>query len=309
MDWLSRLLESSPVHGRLELRCTFDAPWRIEQPPAETGDMPYHVVMSGSAMLEHPAGGAPIQLNAGDILLFSRGSAHVLHDGSGLPAAPVRRREAGTIIINENTGTDERLDMLCGRFTVAPTHERLLRNNLPEWLIIRSSPRADDDSGEAPSELKALVALMRAATGFEGLGSRALLDALSTALFTAMWRQASEWGESPVGLLSLASYPRLIPVLEAMFQEPAHPWTLSTLAQMCHMSRATFMRLFQEKLGRSANDLLTDIRMARAASELRKSNIGVAAVASMVGYQSEAAFQRAFKQHMGETPGRWRRLV
>ena len=74
------------------------------------------------------------------------------------------------------------------------------------------------------------------------------------------------------------------------------------------MSRATLARQFQEKLGRSATDLLTDIRMTLAANELKKSALSTAAVAASVGYQSEAAFQRAFKSHMGVTPAQWRKV-
>jgi AraC family transcriptional activator of mtrCDE len=73
------------------------------------------------------------------------------------------------------------------------------------------------------------------------------------------------------------------------------------------MSRATFARHFKERLGRTANDLLTNIRMTLAANKLEKSSASTAAVAEEVGYQSEAAFQRAFKQHMGATPAQWRR--
>jgi AraC family transcriptional activator of mtrCDE len=74
------------------------------------------------------------------------------------------------------------------------------------------------------------------------------------------------------------------------------------------MSRATLARQFQEKLGRSASDLLTDIRMTLAANELKKSSLSTGAVAEAVGYQSEAAFQRAFKGYMGITPAQWRKM-
>jgi AraC family transcriptional activator of mtrCDE len=74
------------------------------------------------------------------------------------------------------------------------------------------------------------------------------------------------------------------------------------------MSRATLARQFQEKLGRSASDLLTDIRMTLAANELKKSSLSTGAVAEAAGYQSEAAFQRAFKSHLGVTPAQWRKL-
>ena len=73
------------------------------------------------------------------------------------------------------------------------------------------------------------------------------------------------------------------------------------------MSPATLVRQFQEKLGRSPSDLLTDIRMTLAANELKRSSLSAGAVAEAVGYQSEAAFQRAFKGHMGITPAQWRK--
>ncbi|MNQ42544.1 HTH-type transcriptional regulator GadX [compost metagenome] len=118
---------------------------------------------------------------------------------------------------------------------------------------------------------------------------------------------ASESDEAPIGLLALVGHPRLAPALTAMFNDPAHPWTLPELAGLCNMSRATLVRHFQEKVGRSANDLLTGIRMTLAANELKNPNASTEAVAETVGYQSVAAFRRAFSQHMGMTPGEWRR--
>ncbi|HEY2610510.1 MAG TPA: helix-turn-helix transcriptional regulator, partial [Reyranella sp.] len=84
-------------------------------------------------------------------------------------------------------------------------------------------------------------------------------------------------------------------------------WTVPELAQRCNMSRATFIRHFQERLGRSASELLTDIRMTVAANALKTSDMSTGAVAELAGYQSEAAFQRAFKHQMGVTPAQWRR--
>jgi AraC family transcriptional regulator, activator of mtrCDE len=67
MDWLSRLFEMMPVRGRLDLRCSYGVPWRIEQGPGEANEIPYHTVLAG--LLDDPAGGRPLQLTAGDILL------------------------------------------------------------------------------------------------------------------------------------------------------------------------------------------------------------------------------------------------
>jgi AraC family transcriptional activator of mtrCDE len=148
---------------------------------------------------------------------------------------------------------------------------------------------------------------MKTESASENLGSAAMLDALSTALFALILRQASEVGTASEGLLALAGNPKLAPALTAMFNEPAHPWTLPELAALCHMSRATFIRHFQERLGRSAADLLTEIRMTVAANALRHTDNSTGAIAELAGYQSEAAFQRSFKQYMGFTPAQWRK--
>ncbi len=310
IDWLSRLLDLVPVRGYLDLRCFYGAPWRIDQDRAQPGEIPYHVVLGGSAVLEDPAGGPPQRLTAGDILLLPHGEAHVLHDGSGAPAAPAHERASLNLTISENAGTGDRLDLLCGRFVFTPPHDRLLRDYLPRRLVVQA---ADHGASTARSgtgaQLAGLVLLMRIDSAVDSLGGRAMLNALSTAMFALTLRLASEAKEAPAGLLALAGHPRLAPALAALFHEPARPWTLPELARRCNMSRATFARHFHEKLGRSANDLLTDIRMALAANELTTSSASTGAVAETVGYQSEAAFQRAFKQRVGMTPARWRRAA
>jgi len=310
LDWLSHLLEMVPVHGHLDLRCFYGAPWLIAQDRAGPGEIPYHIVVSGSAVLEDPSGGPPRHLTAGDILLFPHGAAHTLHDGSGESPAPARERATLNMTISENAGTGDRLDMLCGRFVLTPQHERLLRDYLPPRLVVRAPDRsASTERPATGAQLEGLVTLMRTESALESLGGRAMLNALSTAMFALTLRVGSESDEAPPGLLALAGHPRLAPALAAMFQEPARAWTLPELARLCHMSRATLARNFQERLGRSASDLLTDIRMTLAAHELRKSSASTAAVAEMVGYQSEAAFQRAFKQRMSVTPAQWRRVA
>lgn len=307
-DWLSRLLELVPVRGRLDLRCFYGAPWRIDQGPAASGEIPYHVVLGGSAVLENPAGGPPLRLVAGDILLLPHGQRHLLSDGGGAAPEPAHVRERTSVVFHENAGTGDRLDMLCGHFMLPPPHDRLLRAYLPAQLVVRAPDNSVVSARPgAAAQLAGLVSLMRIESAAEYLGGRAMLNTLSTAMFTFALRLASEAKETPVGLLALAGHPRLAPALTALFDDPAHSWSLPELARLCHMSRATFVRHFQEHLGRSASEFLTDIRMTLAARELRKSSISIGAVAEMAGYQSEAAFQRAFKQHMGVTPARWRR--
>ncbi len=266
MDWLSRLFEMVTVRGRLDLRCAYGAPWRIDQGPG-----------------------------------------HVMHDGSGARPKPERNHQHLNLVISENAGRGERFDLLCGHFAIAPPHDRLLRNYLPPRLVVHAGEHSEDAGAGTDAQLANLVSLMRTESAADHLGGRAMLNALSTAMFALVLRLASETSDAPVGLLAVAGHPRLAPALRALFNEPARAWSLPELARLCNMSRATLARQFQEALGRSANDLLTDIRMTLAANELKKPSMSTGAVADAVGYQSEAAFQRAFKSHMGVTPAQWRK--
>jgi AraC family transcriptional activator of mtrCDE len=307
-DWLSRLLEMIPVRGVLDYRCLVGAPWRIDFPASERGEIPYHVLLRGAAMLDDPEGGQRRELIAGDILLFPHGSAHVLSDGSDAAPMAARQRSTLSATFHENDGTGDRLDMMCGRFILSAAHEPLIRAYLPRRLILHAPQSSAAAAGAGTgAQLAGLVGLMRAESAGENLGAAALLNALSTALFAIALRLASEVTERPDGLLALAGNPRLGAALTALFNEPARAWTLPELAHRSNMSRATFIRHFQERLGRSASDLLTDIRMTVAANALKTSDLSSGAVAELAGYQSEAAFQRAFKRRMGITPAQWRR--
>jgi AraC family transcriptional activator of mtrCDE len=308
-DWLSHLLRVVSVTGQLEVRCAYGAPWRVAWPRAEAHEIPYHVILAGRAVIEDPETKTAKELASGDVVLLPHGAAHVLHDGSGRAPGPTynSQRSAGWML-SANDGAGERLDMLCGRFFIGPPHDRLIRNYLPTNLVVRAMDRdREEDGGSASSALASLTGLMRLESTNDRPGSNAILNALSTALFTLVLRAASESEQAPTGLLALAGHPRLAPAISAMLADPARPWNLAELAGVCSMSRATFMRRFQDALGRSAADLLTDIRMSLAANELKKPEVSTEAVAELVGYQSVSAFRRVFAERMGMTPGEWRR--
>jgi AraC family transcriptional activator of mtrCDE len=311
VDWLSHLLQLITITGRLEVRCAYGAPWRVAWARSAAHEIPYHVVLKGRAIIEDPETGTARELVGGDIVLLPHGSAHVLHDGSGqAPGRTYNRRGSAGWTLSENDGQGEHLDMLCGRFFIGPPHDRLIRGFLPTTLMVRAMEgRGEEGVGSASNHLASLVGLMRMESAGDKPGGYAILNALTSALFTLALRAASESEQVPAGLLALAGHPRLAPAISAMFADPARPWNLPDLADLCSMSRATFMRHFQDKVGRSAIELLTDIRMSRAANELKKPAMTTEAVADAVGYQSVAAFRRVFTDKMGMTPGQWRRLA
>ncbi|MCP2132710.1 hypothetical protein ABH977_008105 [Bradyrhizobium ottawaense] len=224
-------------------------------------------------MLEDAAGGKPLRLETGDILLPPCNPRHVMHDGSGARPRPARNRQERNPIISENAGRGERLDLLCGHFAIAPPHDRLLRAYLPPRLVVHAG---GPSGGENVVQLAGLVALMRSESAGDHLGGRAMLNALSTAMFALVLRLASEAEDAPRGLLALAGHPRLAPAVAALFNEPARAWSLPHLARLCHISRATRPAISGEARP-VASDLLTDIRMTLAANELRKSSLSTGA--------------------------------
>ncbi|MBN3760514.1 AraC family transcriptional regulator [Burkholderia sp. Ac-20365] len=309
VDWLSHLLQMITITGRLEVRCTYGAPWRLDWAESAANEIPYHIVLKGRAIVENPETGMIRELVGGDIVLMPHGSAHVLHDGSGRDPGPTHERESSAgLTLSENEGTGDTLDMLCGRFFIAPPHDRLIRNYLPTDLVVRTmNDDGENGIGSASNQLASFVGLMREESTGDKVGGYAILNALSSALFTLVLREASESEQAPAGLLALAGHPRLAPAISAMFSDPTRAWSLPDLAALCSMSRATFMRHFQDTLGRSAIDLLTDIRMSLAANELKNSTLSTEAIAEQVGYQSVSSFRRLFADRMGMTAGEWRR--
>jgi AraC family transcriptional activator of mtrCDE len=314
MDLLSRLLALMPVAGRLDVRCHFGAPWRIDEPAADAREIPYHVLLRGEAVIED-GHGEPLRMTAGDIVLFPAGAPHALHDGSGGAVAAASARQVDGLTIASNEGTGAAVDILCGRFLLPAVPERLLRDHLPGRLLVHSVAPGDDvdaaqrDGEFANSRLARLIQLMREEALEQGPASETLVNHLSGALFALTLRFASHADEPPRGLLALAQRPRLQPAVAAMFDEPGKPWTLPELAELCHMSRATFARHFDEAIGRSASDVLTEIRMALAGRKLAQTSLGIAEIGEAVGYQSDAAFQRVFKRQVGMTPAQWRALA
>ncbi|KPH06183.1 AraC family transcriptional regulator (plasmid) [Rhizobium acidisoli] len=311
VDWLSHLLQIVSVTGQLEVRCSYGAPWRVAWPRAAANEIPYHVIVKGRAIFEHPETKSTKELCAGDIILLPHGAPHMLHDGSGeTPIATRQHRGTAGWMLSENDSHDEQLDLLCGRFFIAPPHDRLIRTYLPTDVVARAIDRREvDGEGSATDQLASLVGLMRMEAAGDLVGGRAVLNALSSVLFTLVLRAASESKKAPEGLLALAGHPRLAPAVTAMLADPAKPWKLPDLADLCGMSRATFMRRFQDRLGCSALDLLTDLRMSLAANDLKKPAVSTEAIAETVGYQSVSAFRRVFTEKMGMTPGEWRRLA
>lgn len=311
MDALSRLLSLHPVRAALDIRCRFGQPWNLPHVALPAGVAPYHFILEGRAQLQL-AEGEPLLLEAGDLVVLTRGAAHDLFIAPvgeaiaarpGVTAAPVQLN-----VNDEDAGGAQPLsDFLCGQFHFDAPYSNALVQALPEVLLVRGQQLPQGDG------LHTLATLLRnECGGADGrgelrAGAQAVVAGLAAALFGLALRAWLAQGGPQPGLLALLAHPGLQHAMQAMLDAPQQDWTLPRLAALCHMSRATFVRRFQEVGGTTPGELLQQLRMARAAQLLSYSKMGTAQIGEAVGYQSEAAFNRVFKKFSGMGPGAYRR--
>lgn len=281
MDALSHLLSLYPIQTALDTRCRSAAPYCMAHVARAHGTAPYHLIVEGGAVLRM-AGHPPLRLLAGDMLVLTRGQAHTLDIGA-------------------HSSDRESSDVLCGQFHFGAAAAGKLMSALPDVVLIRTAGRQEFVG------LQALVNLLRDEAGATRPGANAVVSHLASALFALILRAWMQQADAIPGLFALLANQRLAPALQQMLAAPDQAWTLPQFAQLCNMSRATFLRSFRKVSGGTPGELLMHIRMAQAAQWLAQAHRGVAEVAAAVGYQSEAAFNRAFKRHMGEGPGQYRR--
>ncbi|MFK3740344.1 AraC family transcriptional regulator [Massilia sp. TN1-12] len=302
MDTLSRLLSLFTVTTSLDTRCELASPWVLDEPAVTTpGTAPFHVVVEGSALLDTAALGE-IALQAGDIVVFPGGGAHRLHAGPVQQATPVAKLASdGPLQRKANEGDGPATGILCGSFVFDDSARRAMLGALPEVMIVHASREADFPG------LHALVRLLQQETADTRPGSGVVVTQLSGALFALLMRAWLAQNATRPGLFAVLADRRLGNAMQKMLESPELPWTVADLAAACFMSRATFARLFAQLSGMTPADVLTQLRMARAATALARGERAVGDVALAVGYQSEAAFNRVFKRHYGMGPGGYRR--
>ncbi|MFZ6647909.1 AraC family transcriptional regulator [Undibacterium sp. TJN25] len=304
MDALSRLLTLYPLRTALDVRCHFKAPWILEHASTAPGTASYHLIVSGQAWLD-AAGEKGMALQSGDIIVFPKGHAHRLHmegdEGSVTAATPNRLMDGPEVVrLVGNDGSGAVTEIMCGEFTFEAGANVLL-NALPELLLVRTAGRQDF------AGLQALITMLRLETDTMRPGASAVVSQLSSALFALVIRAWLEQAKSMSGMLAVLAEERLQALLQAMLAAPEKPWELKDMAAACHMSRATFARLFRSVAGITPATLLMQTRMAQAAQWLAQGKRSVGEIGEAVGYQSEAAFNRVFKRSFGVGPGQYRR--
>lgn len=315
MDALSELLRVIRLDSAIFFNAEFSEPWCLSSPHSqrlaaifEQGTrhvIIYHLLCEGLAYAELP-GGERVTLVPGDLVSFPHGHEHFL--GNGVSTATIDASAAlpgvlahGLSVLSVGGGgTPSRF--ICGFLACDPELCQAFLGGLPP--LIKVNLREDPSGQWLENSLRFSVA--QAAT--RDAGAVAMLTKLSEALFAeTLRRYVRELPQGQTGWFAGARDPALGKVLTLVHHQPAHPWSLAELAQQAGVSRTVLAERFRHFLGEPPMAYLTRWRLQLGAHALALTSHGVARIALDVGYESEAAFNRAFKRAFGLPPARYRK--
>lgn len=315
MDVFSEILRGVVLKGALYFNAEFSAPWGFNTPPAAelaqllAQDAPhlviYHFVVEGSGFLR-VGGDVQIALSAGDVVVVTHGDPHEMCSAVGvgdrLSEAMKAKLRAQDFTVMQAGGGGDVARFVCGFMVCDPLLcSPILRSLPPAFKVNLRTDRA----GHWLESL--LLHLVEEATSGT-TGSEAVLAKMSEALFVdTLRRYLTCLPEQEVGWLAAARDPIVGKSLMLLHSRTAHPWTLAELAKEVGSSRSALVERFTRYLAEPPIAYLTGWRLQLAARALASTSRGVADIAEEVGYESEAAFNRAFKREFGSPPARYRR--
>jgi len=316
MDVLSDVLRTIRLEGALFLNGDMRAPWCVKIPrsadiaqllkPGAQRLAICHLVVQGQCWAQ-TEGNDPIRVQAGEAIVVPQGDAHVL--GSGLQHAAIDIDHVVTpqlpmLDLIRYGGDGESTLIVCSWFAYEGDAPNPMMANLPRLFTTSLRRRA---TGPWIEQSIGFV-LGDAAT--QAPGSEMVAARVAEVLFAEVLRGYIEAApaNNPGWLAGLRD-PQVSRCLALMHGEPARPWTVEALANEVHVSRSVLAEKFTELVGAPPMQYLTRWRMIVAAGMLRSEQASLARVAEGVGYESEAAFNRAFKREYGVSPGQWRQGV
>jgi AraC-like DNA-binding protein len=315
-DVLLEMLHAVRLTGAVFFNGSFTAPFRIVSPKRFDERTPlahlhhisiFHLVAHGGCTFE-TATGQRRDVGPGDILLIPFADAHKFWSGSATDIAYIPDLvQPGPIegmLTARYGGGGEETRLVCGylessEFLFAPVFR-----TLPELLVEHTG---DGRIGELiASTVREIIALVDAATP----GSQLMLGRLMEMLFVEVLRRhIARLPSGSQGWFAAINDPIVGRALQLVHADPGRRWTADSLAREAGSSRTVLAERFNALLGRPPIDYVTSWRIQLAAERLRGTEAGIGKIAADVGYESEAAFNRAFKRVTGITPGRWREGV
>jgi AraC-like DNA-binding protein len=315
MDALSEVLNIVKLKGAMFFNAEFSAPWSFSSPPSRTVApylapgvgrlIIYHFVTEGHGYIRLE-GGEQQPFSAGDIVIFPHGDAHVMANGSA--GKPMDAAGALKLILSRQMkptqfgGGGEVTKIICGYMGCELRLSQPLLDGLP--TLVKVNIRGDSAGDWLENSIRYSVVQLDPAHP----GTSAILTKLSELLFVeALRRHVSELAPTQTGWLAGARDPVVGRSLAILHSRPADRWTITLLAKEVGLSRSALVERFSHYLGEPPMKYLTQWRLQLAAESLVSTPRSVVQVACEVGYESEAAFNRAFKREFGMPPARFRR--
>jgi AraC-like DNA-binding protein len=316
-DALSDVLRAVRLTGAVFFTVDVSPPWSAPVPgagalapiimPSAQHLISYHLVTSGG-WWAIPAGGAPVRLETGDVIVFPGGAPHVMCSDPKVPpgaAFDVRQipppQQWPYRIVGDTPGR-ERLGLVCGFLGCDVRPFNPLLAALPATMVV------SDRNGANDGWLGQFVRLAVAEVGGKRAGGESVLGRLSELMFVeAVRRHIDSLPAEQTGWLAGLRDRSIGHALTLLHGGPAHPWTLEELAHEVGMSRSSLADRFLHFVGQPPMQYLARWRMQVASGLLANGGTSLAEIATEVGYASEAAFSRAFKKVVGEPPAAWRR--
>jgi AraC-like DNA-binding protein len=317
MDVLSDVLRAVRLTGAVYFDVTARQPWVAATPPVSSicrKVMPdfehvisFHIMLDGWCWAQLADESQPaVRFEAGDILIFVRGDAHYLSTEPGKRAPPdfsIYYRPTDRplpFIFNEFGGSGEPSRFVCGYLGCDARPFNPILDALPPLLLVKRSSVGGQLTGD-------LVRAVLQEKAHPRAGGETFLSKLSELMFLQAVRDHID-GLPPesIGWLAALGDRHVGAALRLMHGRPAQDWTLDALAREVGLSRSVFAERFAGIMGAPAMHYLGQWRLQLAA-RLLDSGLSIAQAAAEVGYESEAAFNRAFKKQVGLPPGAWRR--
>jgi AraC-like DNA-binding protein len=314
MDALSEALRVVQLVGAIFINARFTAPWCYQSPSAQSAApilepgaercVIFHLIMEGQCYVEMGSG-PPVKLIAGDVALFPLGDAHRMTSEPGLP--PVKGTPLAKVLERRPRqlsygGGGPPTRLVCGYLACDAHVARLLLAGLPP--LVKANVRGSN----AGVWLEASVRYALAEARSPRPGGAGVLAKLAEVLVIELLRiYMNERHEGGTGWLAGLSDRVVGAALTSLHKAPAHAWTLEELARKVGTSRSVLAERFQQLVGSSPIQYLTQWRMLLASNLLTRSNAPLASIAAAVGYQTDTAFSRAFRREFGEPPAAWRR--
>ena len=320
MDAVSDVLRAVRLSGAVYLNGEFTEPWCVMGQgdaalyaaflPRSERVVSYHLITEGRCWAQLAGNqGSSIHLNAGELLVVPQGEAHIIGSDLALSPASVApllasqlQTTPGQVMTLSYGGGGTGTRLVCGFLACDNTLSNPLLSSLPP--IFKVDMRNDPRSAWLTSSLQ-----FAAAEASEWrAGSAIVLARLSELLFVeAVRRCIDTLPADRKGWLAGVGDRFVGRALSMLHAQPAHSWTVDELARKVGLSRSPLAQRFTDLLGQPPMQYLARWRLQVAAQELLTGSKSLAAVAEQVGYESEAAFNRAFKREFGTPPAYWRK--